>query len=283
MSFSHDLKLQRAFSHLMKIDELTKSWVNGDHHTVRMEYDENGDPVFLASADQPTEDPLSLLIGEFLHNTRSALDNLAYSLALNHTVPLPDEIAESCEFPIFGNKHGRGSATFHETTRGGDPTRRSGLHKIRGWAPGAQAVVERLQPYHRGNSYEGDPLWILHELDRVNKHRLLHSTVAHTEGFTLNPSGCVNLASFGPPQGESGMIESLNTPVETDTPICRLRNMRLNPSDPSRNVHMEIQPALQVAFGQGTPVVQYKSVYRTLSEVYMHIRGSVVPALTSYL
>ena len=33
--------------------------------------------------------------------------------------------------------------------------------------------VEQLQPYHRGNNYASDLLWIIHTLDIVDKHRLL--------------------------------------------------------------------------------------------------------------
>jgi hypothetical protein len=208
MTFSHELKFRRAFRHLKDVDDLTRGWVKGDHHTTRQETDpKDGRLVVYATAEQPPEVPLSLDIGEFLHNMRSGLDSLAYSLAATNTVPLPDGVAESSEFPIFGNEDrqghtGVGSSQFHRVTRSGEPVRGSGLYKIRGWAPSAQAVVERLQPYHRGTHTRG----ILHELDRVNKHRLLHTTVAHGTGFTLDPQRCRNLR-IGP-----GVIESLGGP-----------------------------------------------------------------------
>ncbi len=277
---SHELKLRRAFRHLKDIDDFTKGRVNGDRHTTRQETDpEDGRVVVYATSEQPAEDPLSLDIGEFLHNIRSGLDNLAYGLASAFTNPLPDDIVESSEFPIFGDRDrqgnlGVGSGRFHET-QGGNPTRRSGLYKIRGWAPDAKTAVEGLQPYHRGNAYETDPLWIIHELDNINKHRLLHTAFAHGGGAGWNPARSRNLAAIGP-----GVIESIGGPITTDTPIARIP---VQPIDPEIEVYVEVQPTLDVAFTQGTPIVEYESVYKTLRDTYVHVVGTVVPALKPYL
>jgi hypothetical protein len=276
----HELKFQRAFRHLKDIDAFTKGWVDGDHHTTRQEPDPNdGRIVVYATAEQPGEDPLSLDVGEFLHNMRSGLDNLAFNLAGSFTDPLPQDITESSEFPIFGDRDrqgnlGTGSTRFNRVDGNGNPTRGSGLYKIRGWAPGAQAAVEGLQPYHRGNAYESDPLWVLHELDNINKHRLLHTAFANGTGFTLDPARCRNL-TIGP-----GQIESLGGAITTDTPIARVP---AHPADPQFEMHMEVQPALDVAFAQGTPIVEYESVYKTLRDIYLHVVGTAVPLLNPYL
>jgi len=278
---SHELKFRRAFRHLKDIDDLTKGWVNGEHHTTRQETDpEDGRVVVYATAEQPPEDPFSLEIGEFLQSMRSGLDNLAYSLARAFTDPLPDDVAESSEFPIFGDRNrkgnlGGGSRRFHRTTRAGDPKRGSGLYKVRGWAPGAQAVVEGLQPYHRGDAYERSPLWILHELDNINRHRLLHTAFAYGGGFIFDPLKSHNLADIG-----TGVMETIGGPITTDTLIARIP---LQPVDPELEVHIEVQPALDVVFAAGTPIVEHESVYKTLLDIYVHVVGTVVPALTPFL
>jgi hypothetical protein len=236
------------------------------------------------TAEQPPRDPVSLLIGDVLHNLRSALDLLAFALASAYTKPLPEEFAERSEFPIFGDEdregnRGIGSTRFHERTKKGLPTARSGLAKIAGWHPDAQAAVERLQPYQRGNEFRSDPLWLLHELDRVSKHRLLHAGVAVGAGNLLRlepPYEAMNVRAIGP-----GLIDSIGGPLDTDTPIARWWGVR--PIDPNAEVNMEIHPALQVAFRPEAVGSQDKLVVPTLAELYNHIVGKVIPSVTPYL
>jgi len=37
---------------------------------------------------------------------------------------------------------------------------------------GAKDLVEALQPYNRGEHFGDDPLWTIHELNRIDKHRI---------------------------------------------------------------------------------------------------------------
>jgi hypothetical protein len=48
-------------------------------------------------------------------------------------------------------------------------------------AEGAVTDIERLQPYHRGDNAEKTLLWILHELNRDDKHRLLTPVIVRAE------------------------------------------------------------------------------------------------------
>jgi len=170
----------------------------------------------------------------------------------------------------MGVGHGR----FHNITKKGDPAPGSGLSKIIGWDPGAQAIVEGLQPYNRGNGFTTDPLWILHELDRVNKHRLLHVGTVWTGAVVIDPSKSVNV------QTGVGIMEILGGPVTTDTPIAKMAILPLNPN---AEMHMDIQAALEIAFAQGPPVAEEKRSTKTLRDIYMHVRGTIVPALVPYL
>ena len=75
-----------------------------------------------AQAEAPPVDTLSVIIGDALHNMRLALDALAYTLSCAYTNPLPQDMASSSEFPIFGDEdaHGTsgvGSARFHQTKK----------------------------------------------------------------------------------------------------------------------------------------------------------------------
>ncbi len=105
-------------------------------------------------------------IGEILFNLRSALDHVAYALAVEHSGPhLDPELARTSEFPIFTDP---------------DEFGRQRERKIGGIAPDKQTLIERLQPYSgrdRANAttdIDEVPEWLqlLHELNRVEKHRL---------------------------------------------------------------------------------------------------------------
>ena len=227
-TLDHELKFSRALKHLQDLDGEIRRWLDGHHYTVRYEFDlqarfgglNKPDPASrfsmfsgtvsfdgksiptppgvefghglltaFATAEQPPRDPISLcLIGDTLHNLRSGLDNLAHALALAGPGPLSKEFPGSSEFPIFGDENRKGVA-------GSGPGlfQNNGLFKIQGWHPDAKAAVELLQPYHRGNDYRSDPLWTLHELDNISKHRLLHPAVAAFESTRWRPSGFTNV------------------------------------------------------------------------------------------
>ena len=88
----HRLKLRRAYDHLQWMRAYLQPWVEGDNHTEWLEPDPerpNWIQLMASLSDEPSVDPLSLVLGECLHNMRSALDLLAFELAAAYTKPLP--------------------------------------------------------------------------------------------------------------------------------------------------------------------------------------------------
>ena len=279
-SFDHDLKFKRVEEHLWKLYDVTTRWIYFDKHcAIRYERDpDNGLLIVLATAEEPPRDPISILIGDALHNMRSGLDNLADALAAAHTQPLPPDFADTAEFPIFGDidRHGTpgtGSSRFHRSTKG-VPDRGSGIEKIRGMCTDAQDIIERLQPYHRGNAFPNHPLWRVHELDRFNKHRIMHTTVAHTQGTSIDGLKSFNYTLI------DGSWESIEGPIGTDTPIARLN---VQPTDPTREMHVEVEPQLRIAFPQTAPCMQYVPAAEALAESYLYIVTEVLPLLAPFL
>ncbi len=54
----------------------------------------------------PPTAELSLIIGDCIHNVRSALDNLAFELTLAYKgAPLPSSVETSSQFPIQAKKN----------------------------------------------------------------------------------------------------------------------------------------------------------------------------------
>jgi hypothetical protein len=101
---------------------------------------------------------LSILIGDCVFNLRSGLDHLALALADKFTPNMSNERIRDSEFPIFDNPR-----TYAKQWP----------KKIGCVAPAARAVIELLQPYHRGKDYFEHPLWQVHTLNILDKHRRL--------------------------------------------------------------------------------------------------------------
>jgi hypothetical protein len=286
-----ELKLLRAKARLQEIDTFCKEWVKSDGNTCRfdMDPDRPGYVIVSASAVQPPVDPLSLMIGECLHNIRSALDLLAYELACAHTEPLPHEIAETSEFPIFGDEDksgqsGVGSSLFNRISRRtGQPVAGSGRFKIRGMHPAAQDLIERLQPYQRGAAFREDSLWRLHTLDRVNKHRLLHTAAAANKGIQISvpgkrPGGPVPVVvedlMFGVPAVFEGVF------VDKDTEIASFPIRADRTLDDVKN---QIGPALVIAFGSSAGDLELEPILDVLVTSYNYVASTVFPTMRQVL
>jgi hypothetical protein len=94
--------------------------------------------------------------GDIVHNLRSALDHLAYQLVV---VGSGKEPSRRVEFPIAKD------VVTYEAEK---------ARKVEGMRPVAIKAIDSVKPYKGGN----DPLWRIHELDNIDKHRTLFS-VAH--------------------------------------------------------------------------------------------------------
>lgn len=150
-------------------------------------------------------DRCSLILGDTVHNLRSALDRLAYQLALLNTggnLQKPDRI----QFPICDSIEAFTGA------------KRNWLGEI---DPEHVAIMERFQGYHRVDGGQAigpyfHPLSKLRDLTNVDKHRLpinllipmdsIANVSAKTvESFVMGVVGQVlSVGSFKPPIAELG-------------------------------------------------------------------------------
>lgn len=97
-------------------------------------------------------------MGDMVHNLRSALDHAAYACS----GPTPPK---GCEFPIFRDRR---YFDFPDTDKRGH------LYKIRGIRNEAvRTLIERAQPWQDPVSPEKHALWVVHQLDIQDKHRML--------------------------------------------------------------------------------------------------------------
>jgi hypothetical protein len=232
-------KLDWAVQKLEILDGESKFWVDSQPLRVVDEFDDEAGCHVLRirrSEFQPVDHwRLGLMVGDVVHNARSALDQAAWLLACrsNPVEKLwePDT-ARRIAFPV---------------TR--DPGRFK-THRVMPFLhEDAIAVLERLQPYQGGNVPEClghlDALW------NIDKHRVIHS---------LNVNLDISKVRFRPGaiRAERDLIrhppvttwgEPLSA-IEDGAEIARIRfNEGLGP--PHTVVKVEGQPTCEVAFGSG--------------------------------
>lgn len=151
------IKIERAKKHLADLEAQIVASRNDYRHIVIRKTDSPIGGAFQMSGD-PTHKALRLPVdviagaGDVVHNLRSALDHLAYQLAVVGTPTV--EPSRRIEFPIA-----KDAATYESEK----------ARKVEGIRPEAVKVIDALQPYKGG--CHGDALWRIHELDNIDKHR----------------------------------------------------------------------------------------------------------------
>jgi hypothetical protein len=121
----------------------------------------------------------SILAGEVVHHLRSCLDYIVWELVTSRS---DAQHSAALEFPIFHRKpvDKSSQARFDR--------------KLTGVQPRARQLIENLQPYHRSEAILtgplNDPLMVIHDLDRIDKHRQLTIAIC---GFAIKTSGMAGL------------------------------------------------------------------------------------------
>ena len=153
------LKLARAQDHL---DAYERAWrdftADGYPYGYRSEINDDRTCITLYLQERrivPRD--FGLIVGDCVHNLRSALDHLAY--ALPRAAGTDPRWEKWSQWPIFD-----------------DPNDFAGAAKrwLCGVDGGAVAGIETCQPYYRPNGPTRHPLRYLAELSNLDKHRVLH-------------------------------------------------------------------------------------------------------------
>jgi hypothetical protein len=161
------VKLGRAITHRKDLQDAVQEFCASDFFEIKTETDYKRRIVGRAvNVKRPGSD-VGSLIGECVLCLRSALDHLAFQLALSNTNPLSQKMARASAFPIFRS----GPAFRGERGRGSAP-------KTAGMSPAAKRRIEEVQPYHRRRQPLLWSLWQLEELANLDKHREIPLTGA---------------------------------------------------------------------------------------------------------
>jgi hypothetical protein len=156
-----ELKLQRAEEHVSELEQAIVEYIGADPYDIPEEPERNGEwlIVRLGSIRLPPDPRWGVRVGEFLHDLRSALDNLVWQLVLlNGETPW-----EKNQFPIY---------TYA-------PERQRMDERLRGLRADHRAQIEELQPYpgpHVHRQIKAALVWLA-LLTNIDKHRFMHPTI----------------------------------------------------------------------------------------------------------
>jgi hypothetical protein len=179
------VKLGRAAEHIAAVRELVNAWLAGPDFAIERITGADGRTdarVRLTTSPPPR---IAVVVGDAVHNLRAALDNAVYASARDAAGGALDEQTErALEFPVVG-----------DGTKDDFDKLALDRRKLAGVPEPVHQVVEEDQPYswnsdEHPDGYRFHPVWLVHSLNVIDKHRRLTLTAA-----------AVRHPGFGVPEG----------------------------------------------------------------------------------
>jgi hypothetical protein len=158
-------KLQRAEEHAQALKAEVRPWM--DDIPYRLIRETNADGTRHSIVARVVKHPpllrWSLMIADSIHNLRSALDHLVYTIALHESGQDPPPAGDSLMFPICDTP-----TQFKKASK-----------KIQTLSDPVQTAIEKVQPYNRPHTELPVPLLsMLRDFENTDKHKVLRLAFA---------------------------------------------------------------------------------------------------------
>jgi hypothetical protein len=173
-------KLAQSQEHHKTLEAAVESFRRRHSYALVGEFDaEASEYVFRVHVFESPPDVFALAVGDLVQNLRTALEYIAWQLVdLNNGKP-----GRHTGFPIF-----RDLDAFTKGSKG----------MVRGMSDAGLALIETTQPFNvRPNNPALDPLWILNELARLDRHQILHTLTATLVHGVLRATAYRDVQSLG--------------------------------------------------------------------------------------
>lgn len=236
------LKIIRAYEHLEAFEHGLNAFVTPTPYRMVGQLDAD-EAFYVYHIEQSKPMPLSSWMdaSEAVTSLRHALDHLAWQLAIVGVRERGEtrEPFDRTEFPIHWRE------PFADW-------------KVRDLPDRAVEIIKSLQPYHRGEAAKRELLWMLHELDIVDKHRLLNFPTAVVESSDTLDARV---------QWHAGSLENGDVFARVPADI-----------DVEKDFHPHIK--IVVAFPQAGPAGGF--TYRILRRIHDYVAFDVLPRFSGF-
>ena len=253
-------KLNRAHEHLAALRQAHDAYLGTKPFVADQVFKPEGSEIiFVGRVLRPPPLRIGVIIGDLIHNLRSALDHLVWQLVLdNGETPTRDN-----QFPVCTRRELWGKA------------REQSLAGIR---DGHAELIERVQPFQSvkpGNA----PLARLHKLWNEDKHRVVMTVLAATRDDTDVPfvTRPIPLSKFTPIRDISKMLSAdgfYGTPLDGHA----LARLRIEASGPRARAEMLSQWRAGLSFVDGIPAEVTINAMATTVESLVNAFGPLLPS-----
>jgi len=218
-------RLRRAREHCNALHEMAQAFTETDPYSFTIEREDDWDIVSVHIHHQPPIE-LGVLFGDFLHNLRAALDNLAWQLVLlNGNRP-----TRQTAFPVAQDQRAFDSHASRQ---------------LAGMTAQHQKRIAELQPFAEQVGNGGHALDLIHEMARIDRHRIVHPVLmgpAKTDVPFILRREPINTDVF-----IEGRVTAANNALLDGAEVARFRT-----STPGDQPPVEIKADLlvEIAFGE---------------------------------
>jgi hypothetical protein len=166
-------KMERAYEHRDTLEREIRPVLDGESHQIESsaEFQPDLGYYIFRVAKMPDEwrVRVAILLGDLVHCLRSALDQLAWQLVLNHSGrPKLPKYKTAINFPIQYHRKGlKNTYTFSKI------------------AAGDRTILDRAQPYSGTGNPKLHGLAIIQQLSNRDKHRVLNPILVLSKTFTV--------------------------------------------------------------------------------------------------
>jgi hypothetical protein len=147
-------KIERARRHVAELNSAVGTFFESNPYKVGTKRDpQTRKLIYYVESVRATPISFSTITGDVIQNLRSALDHLALQL-----------------FLVGTNGASGGRHIYFPIAPGAAEYKSSVSRRIKGMRQDAVDVLNVIEPYKGG---KGNELWVIHELNNIDKHRLL--------------------------------------------------------------------------------------------------------------
>lgn len=260
MPKSHWIKIDRALEHIEVLDRSIEAWLRKDPYSIREEREPyDPDPALVRVSlclrlSEPFRVEWSAYIGDAVHCLRSSLDHMAFTLnakgyaKANNGAALPPRDAKLSEFPIFGNADAqKGASAFANAIK----------TKLPYASQAAIDAIGAMQPYQYGPRFTQSLLWMVHDLDIIDKHRQI--VLASTAPTNIH----IDKLVIAGPQRERSIART--------GPMKDGDELAYWVIAPETQYHHNMDVTFHVAFGNGTTIPGWP-VQKTLRDMHTNVK-----------